>query len=160
MSQGIEVTDRLLDIIKQTFDIRQDSTDNYITLEQYKLYEKIWNLRCEGLTHPLIAATLGISELISHHGVRWWAKHGTIEDTTDGISPEDVRRSLSLTRLDNMYASLRKARESGDIKAIETSLKIDESARKLLGLDSPAKVTASLTTYNYQVNDIVVEQLK
>jgi len=55
---------------------------------------------------------------------------------------EDLR-NLELERLDMAASAIAKAVKAGEINAINTLIRISESRRRLLGIDSPAKLEAT-----------------
>ena len=55
--------------------------------------------------------------------------------------PAEEVRQLQLARLDLWLTKLEKKINKGDIKAIQTALRIEERRARLLGLDAPVKVS-------------------
>jgi hypothetical protein len=54
-------------------------------------------------------------------------------------------RVAELARLDALAEAVADKVAPGDLKAVHTSLRISESRRRLLGLDAPTKVDATVT---------------
>ena len=62
---------------------------------------------------------------------------------------------LELTRLDKYLGVLAKKIEGGDVRAVDTALKVADRRAKLLGLDAPTKVANTDT----DGNDITAQAL-
>ena len=56
------------------------------------------------------------------------------------VVPAEEVRQIQLARLDHWLTKLEKKIDKGDIKAIQTALKIEERRARLQGLDAPVKV--------------------
>lgn len=92
-------------------------------------------LRKSGKTYVQIGTELGISDVAAYNLVR--RAINRLDDATTEIA-DSVRR-LELDRLDHMLEKLKPKLDNGNIKAIETAIKIQERRSKYLGLDAPEK---------------------
>lgn len=99
-----------------------------------------------GATMPQIAQALGYSAVASAYRTVERALMQQVVPAT-----EEVRRA-ELMRLDGMLRKLQGKINGGDIKAIETALKIMDRRAKYLGLDAPTKaeVTHFSATGHYE----------
>lgn len=57
-------------------------------------------------------------------------------------APAEEVRQIQVARLDLWLTKLEKKINKGDLKAIQTALKIEERRARLLGLDAPVSITA------------------
>lgn len=131
-------------------------------------------LRSRGLSYRAIANELGIDVHSAHEGVQRCLAETLTEAATE-------LRQIELERLDTLYAAATAVLErehitvnngkviyQGDtpladdapvLAAIDRLLKISESRRKLLGLDSPEKVSLS-GGVTYELVGVDVDQLR
>ncbi len=99
---------------------------------------RAFHMKLDGYTHAQIAAELGISK-------------GTVANRLAAAQAEYVTpaleewRTLECQRLDSYLLSLHSQIRSGSIPAIQTALRIAERRAKLLGLDAPVQVEATVT---------------
>jgi|SRR6478735_3776035 len=124
---------------------------------------KAWLLRVKGKTVRQIATELGVSVGTAHSDLAAVMER-TKEENDDRA---ETHRALSLARLDRALDTIEEALlaqaplPEGDgaadgeslrpdhelrLKAIDRLMKIEERRAKLLGLDAPTKVDASVTT--------------
>lgn len=96
---------------------------------------KALELRKKGYTYRQIAKEIGCHETTAFHRVKNALQRLT---TTLTESAEELRR-IELEKLDYLENQLQTGIENFDTKAILAALKIQESRRKLMGLDSPVK---------------------
>lgn len=59
-------------------------------------------------------------------------------------------RDMQLDRLERMHMAVWPRAKDGDLRAIETALRISDREAKLLGLEAPLKVQAEVTVYEGQ----------
>ena len=59
-------------------------------------------------------------------------------------------RDMQLDRLERMHQAVWMRAKEGDLRAIDTALRISDREAKLLGLDAPTKITAEVTVYEGQ----------
>lgn len=59
-------------------------------------------------------------------------------------------RDMQLDRLERMHMAVWPRAKDGDLRAIETALRIGDREAKLLGLDAPTKIQAEVTVYEGQ----------
>jgi hypothetical protein len=94
-------------------------------------------LALAGLSWDAIADKLGYSSRqAAHKDVQRALAQAVAEQT----SAAEELRMVELMRLDRLQAAAWPKALTGDLKAIETCLKIITERRKLLGLDAPAKL--------------------
>lgn len=108
--------------------------------------EKALALRRAGTSYQQIGEALGITPSGAYRSVaRVLARLRKTSDET----AEEIRQQ-ELMRLDEMQFALYPTARRGDVKAVETILKIQARRAKLLGLDAPEKLQHSgaiATTY-------------
>lgn len=120
--------------------------------------EAAFQLRVNGLSYRQIGQRLGISEATSHKYVQQVMEK--LEAQTLALA--EKYRALELQRLDRLWVGSFQAALEGDQAAVNACLKISESRRKLLGLDSPVQaevaiaaavceIPSPLTAIQYQV---------
>ncbi len=102
--------------------------------------EQALELRKLGLSYTRIAERLGCNRTTAYRYVK---------DALDALKSEcdehaeDVRR-IELERLDSAQAALVKRVLSGDVRAIEVTLKIQERRARMLGIDAPTRAEHEL----------------
>lgn len=97
--------------------------------------------RRQGLTYDQIAQSMNLSG----RGAAWkivqrGLERGVVE------SAEDLR-VLESHRLDAMQLAIWEKCMHGDLKAIDSALRIMERRARLFGLDSPSKISAQIIDY-------------
>ena len=111
-----------------------------------------WELRLQGLSIRMIAVAasdqLGykISPATVHRLIR--------EEADEKMrQPREDYRAYELDRLDRYLAVLEPKVRAGDVSAVQTAVRVSESRRKLLGLDAPVQVEATV----HEVTQVDVE---
>lgn len=109
-------------------------------------------LRLEGQSFRAIAATTGLSVGTVYTRIR---------DAIDlEVNPKaEELRAIECERLDSYLARLAPKIADGDDRAINTAVRIGERRSKLLGLDMPTRVDATLETHEVTERDIELRQL-
>lgn len=98
--------------------------------------QKVLDLRKAGASFRAIGSQLTISEAQAHRDYKAAMAHlAELE-----VSSADELRTLSLSRLSALLLTTWRQAQTGNLKAIGMALRIDESIRKLLGLDAAPKV--------------------
>lgn len=93
-------------------------------------------LRKAGANYTQIASQLDITRGAAYKAVKR-ALGRVIKECNEDA--EDVRQ-LELARLDEMLFGIWPVAKGGDLKAIETVLKIEKRRAELLGIDAPVKM--------------------
>ncbi len=103
---------------------------------------KAFELRKAGANYRQIAHACGMSVYTAHHDV--WQ---TLQDLgkQEQKHAEDVRK-LEIERLDSLMRGAWARAQSGDDKSIRSVLGIMERRARLLGLDAPVKLDATVET--------------
>jgi len=106
-------------------------------LEALQKRNQALDLRLFGFTYQQIADKLGYTKQ---------AAFKAISAALDAIPREnaDRLRALEVDRLDRMLAILAKRVTTGDLGAIDRWLRISERRCRLLGLDAPTKIDATV----------------
>lgn len=117
---------------------------------------KAFDLRKRGYSYRAIGKALGVSEAQSHRDIQRVMRQ--LEKLE--LEAASQYRQMELERLNDLLKSVYSAALDGDISAVQTALKISESRRKLLGLDSPERsevaiaavteIPSPLTALEYQ----------
>lgn len=109
-------------------------------------------LRLDGHTFRAIAEITGIPVSTVHDRIS--------DAITAEVTPKaDELRALECARLDGYLARLQPKIADGDDRAINTAVRISESRRKLLGLDMPARVEATVQHHEVTQQDIELQAL-
>ncbi len=101
-------------------------------IKRVELQAKALELRRDGKTWPAIAKALGRCPQTVIDWVR-----AALRDMVQ--EPADTVRGMELCRLDFMWRKVLPQLKDGDLKAIETALKIMQRRAALLGLDAPVR---------------------
>lgn len=101
---------------------------------------RVLELRRAGLTFDVIAQEVGYSNASGAHHAYTRAMKRTLVD-----AGSDELRDLELDRLDRLQRFAWAQATQGNLRAIDTILKIMARRAKILGLDAPIK--AEVTTY-------------
>ncbi len=105
-----------------------------IAEEQIRCYE----LRLTGMSIERIAEATGIPRSTVHDRIQ--------AEIRARVTPlADEVRKMELDRLDAWLAKLDAKIEKDPIRAIPVAVKVSESRRKLLGVDAPVQVEATVT---------------
>lgn len=120
--------------------------------------DAVWRLKVQGNSMEHIAAVTRqtveqVSDAIERKAN---ARRNSVAQTLD------VEGLLSLDRLDAMLLALAEKVNDGEVSAIKVAKDIDESRRKLLGLDA-ARITASISvdgTAEMDVTKLSADELK
>jgi len=100
---------------------------------------QVLEMRAAGHGFQVIADNVGYASAGSAYNAYARALERTLRE------PAEQVRELALERLDAMFRSVWDKASTGDIKAIEAVLKLEERRAKLLGIDAPIKVQAEIT---------------
>lgn len=112
-----------------------------------------FELRKLGISYRGIGKKLGISEAQAHRDVKSVLKKLAQQELT--LATE--YRTLELERLDTLWTkALQKALE-GDIPAVHAALRVSESRRRLLGMDEPVQLEATLTSCVVEVPQVLTQ---
>ena len=99
-----------------------------------------FEMRKAGMHYKDIAAKLGVSVGSVHNWVKEWSEEYTLQTEEHFQSI----RSESLARLDTALTAIWPQVRKGEKGAVESMLKIEAHRAKLLGLEAPAKVDATV----------------
>lgn len=99
-------------------------------------------LRLAGMDYESIAQRLGYADRGAACKDIQRAMEANIAQQTQSA---DTLREVELMRLDRLQAAAWQAAASGDLKAIETVLKIVDRRSRLLGLDAPIKTDVTVS---------------
>jgi hypothetical protein len=100
--------------------------------------ERVYNLKLAGKSHAEIAQIMGISKGTVHN--RYEAAKA------QRIYPKvDEYRQIQLDRLERLLSHLSSKCAEGNTSAIAQAIAIHDRIARLLGLDSPIKVDATVT---------------
>lgn len=102
-----------------------------------ELYERRameFQLRKAGASVPQIAERMGLSPAVIYKDLRW-----CYDQLLPARDLEDMRE-LEKARLDDLRLAVWPAAKQGDLKAVETWLKISNRYSRLVGLDAPIRL--------------------
>jgi hypothetical protein len=105
--------------------------------------ERVYNLKLAGKSHAEIAQIMGISK-------------GTVQNRFDAAKAQriypkvDEYRQIQLDRLERLLSHLSTKCAEGNPGAIGQAIAIHDRIARLLGLDSPIKVDATVTETTQQ----------
>ncbi len=107
-------------------------------------------LRLEGMTYTDIAESMSMS--VS-------TVHGYVKDSISAITKEDAEalRDVEVARLDALQHAVWDRALDGELKAVDTALKIIDRRIRLLGLDMPQQVAMGPNDVDL---DATVEKLR
>jgi hypothetical protein len=104
--------------------------------------EKIIELRRTGATWELIAKATGYA----NPSGAYKAYQKILESM---VFPKlEEYRHMELDLYDRLQLSVYERAKNGDMRAIETILKISDRRRSIIGLDAPSKIQAEVITYD------------
>lgn len=109
-------------------------------------------LRIDGHTYRAIAEITGIPLSTVHDRI-------TAAITAEVTPKADELRALECARLDGYLARLQSKVAKGDDRAINTAVRISESRRKLLGLDMPARLEATVQHQEVTQQDLELQEM-
>lgn len=115
---------------------------------------KVLELRRAGYTLDDIARTVGYA---SPSGA-FYALRRALKRTLQ--QPADELREMEADRLDRLQAAAWAKALQGDVRAIDTVLRIMDRRAKLMGLDAPGKMQVETTTYDAGTIDAEVAKLR
>ena len=136
--QGVDLGDDLdQDAVGQVVRLLQNPQQDQIYVNDRRA--KVLEMRLQGYNVSAIAETLGISRTLA-------AAH--IANALDALVVDNATqlRQLELERLDRMLTALDDGIGNGDPKAAMAAIRISERRAKLLGLDKPIQVEATVVT--------------
>lgn len=136
--QGTDLGDDVdPDVVGQVVKFLQDPRQDQVYVNERRA--KVLEMRLQGHSIGTIAATLGISTHLA-------AAH--LANALDGLVVDNATqlRQLELERLDRMLTALDDGIGNGDPKAVTAAIRISERRAKLLGLDKPIQVEATVVT--------------
>lgn len=105
---------------------------------------QIIELRRAGVTWEKIAREVGFKNASGAYKMYQRAAERMIRPSLDEY------RDTVLDRFERMHMAVWPRAKEGDLRAIDTALRIAEKEIKLLGLDAPTKITAEVTVYEGQ----------
>lgn len=125
------------DVVGQVVKFLQHPQQDQIYVNERRA--KVLEMRLQGYTVTKIGETLGISHTLA-------AAH--LANALDSLVVENATqlRQMELERLDRMLTALDAGIGNGDPKAITAAIRISERRAKLLGLDKPIQVEATVVT--------------
>jgi len=136
--QGVDLGDDIdPDVVGQVVRFLKDPAQDQTYVNERRA--QVLEMRLQGYSINKIAETLGISTHLA-------AAH--VANAMDALVVENATqlRQLELERLDRMLTTLEGGIEMGDPKAITAAIRISERRAKLLGLDRPLQVEATVVT--------------
>lgn len=101
---------------------------------------KAVSMRRAGMTFDAIARELDVSQSVVWMAVDRWMKR-TREEVKEAAN--DVRE-MELARLDKATELIMSAIEDGELQAVDRLVKVIDRRSKLLGLDAPTQIQATL----------------
>jgi len=104
---------------------------------------RVLELRRAGVTFDVIAQEVGYS----NSSGAYHAFHRALKRTLNNAGAEEMRE-VELDRLDRLQRFAWTAAARGELKAIETVLRIMTRRARLLGLDMPVKVEQEVTVWS------------
>lgn len=117
--------------------------------------KRVLELRRAGATYDEIAKATGYATPQGAYVAFQRALKRTLVD-----SGSEEMRQTELDRLDRAQVALWPSVIAGDVKAINTLLKVMERRARYLGLDAPAKLQVETTVYDGDSIDREVERLR
>jgi len=105
---------------------------------------KIIELRRAGVTWEKISAEIGFKNASGAYKMYQRAAARMIRPNLEEL------RDVELDRLDRMQLGIWPKAKDGDMRAIDTVLRIQDRRARLLGLDAPTKIQAEVTVYEGQ----------
>jgi hypothetical protein len=114
---------------------------------------KVLELRRTGMSYADIATAVGYTG----PGAAWKACQRALTKTLQ--EPADEVRTIELVRLDSYLTYLQDKIERGDVRAIETALRVMDRRAKYLGIDAPTKAQIEVTTYDGDSVDAEIQRL-
>jgi predicted transcriptional regulator len=112
--------------------------------------EVAFTLRLAGATYNEIARTMGLDP----RTVRGYIER----ELETRVSPKVLEyRELESARLDRYLTKLERGVEAGDVKSIDTALRISVRRARLLGLDSPVRIDMVKTEVTQE--DLAIQEL-
>ena len=105
---------------------------------------KIIELRRAGVTWEKIALETGFKNASGAYKMYQRAAERMVRPHLDEY------RDMQLDRLERMHMAVWPRAKDGDLRAIDTALRIGDREAKLLGLEAPTKITAEVTVYEGQ----------
>lgn len=111
----------------------QNSTRGYVRTQQSAEADtEALRLRTAGLTYRQIATALGVDVATAHRRTQ----RALEAIPFDAV---DEHRQLEAERLDSLTQAIWQSAMSGNLKAIDTALRVMERRARLLGLDLPVR---------------------
>ena len=123
------------------------------TAEVVERERQVLQLRLEGWTFDAIAQRLGYKTPSGAHMAYKSALKRTLQQPADEI------REAELARLDELQKIAWQQVLSGDLRAVDSVLRIMDRRAKFLGLDSPHRIEAKVETTNGSDIDTEVARL-
>jgi len=105
---------------------------------------KIIELRRAGVTWEKIAAEIGFKNASGAYKMYQRAAERMVRPNLEEL------RDVELDRLDRMQLGIWNKAKDGELRAIDTVLRIQDRRARLLGLDAPTKIQAEVTVYEGQ----------
>jgi len=105
---------------------------------------QIIELRRAGVTWEKIAREVGFRNASGAYKMYQRAAGRMVQPSLDEY------RMMMLDRFERMHMAVWPRAKEGDLRAIDSALRIAEKEIKLLGLDAPTKITAEVTVYEGQ----------
>ena len=144
--------EQLAPIAKEISEVLKDVEEDAVLdkLDSHEMIEA-FRMRSDGESYQEIASELessidDIVDMIYRHS------RATPEE------PMELSRNLQLARLDEAYRAIRPDILAGNLKAVNTMLKIMDRQAKLLGLDADRSITIDKRTTD-DVRDMTDEEL-
>lgn len=130
------------------------SKQNPLTEEDINRERQVLEYRRGGLTFDEIAQRVGYADPSGAHRAFKRALLRTLQQ------PADEMREVELDRLDRLQAAVWGSASKGDVKAVDSVLKIMDRRARLLGLDAPTRHQVETTVHDGQSIDAEVERLR
>ena len=105
---------------------------------------QIIELRRAGITWERIAVEVGFKNASGAYKMYQRAAERMVRPHLEEY------RDMQLDRLERMHQAVWRKAKEGDLRAIDTALRISDREAKLLGLDAPQKIQAEVTVYEGQ----------
>jgi len=136
--QGVDLgSDLDPDVVGQVVRFLQDPKQDQIYVNERRA--KVLEMRLQGYSVAQIAQTLGISPTLAAAHLANALDASVVENTTQ-------LRQMELERLDRMLTVLENGISVGDPKAVTAAIRVSERRARLLGLDKPIQVEATVVT--------------